>query len=253
MHMERRRASSVKQNFINVLKRLGVRNPFRYEKKLERLSKRFGKDFIVIQIGANDGKSNDPIANFLHKFKPRAILIEPQPDIFNTLKKNYPGGEFPNFQLLNVAISVGFQKKLTMYRIKSDFWDEYRNLYKSWANPSGITSVYKNHVEEFLLKVIPQKCNSENVNQFIETLDVPCIKFSGLNISNDDKVALQVDAEGMDALIVLEVLKELRHNLPISICYESKNLERESQRKLADQLRNLGYSVTEKNDTFAYR
>ncbi|MFZ4059773.1 MAG: FkbM family methyltransferase [Bacteroidia bacterium] len=46
-------------------------------------------DFFCIQIGANDGKLDDPIFKFWQKYRWRGLLVEPQKEMFERLKLNY--------------------------------------------------------------------------------------------------------------------------------------------------------------------
>lgn len=46
-------------------------------------------DFFFIQIGANDGKSSDPIYRLIKQHHWRGILVEPQPQIFAQLQETY--------------------------------------------------------------------------------------------------------------------------------------------------------------------
>ena len=46
-------------------------------------------DFFFIQVGANDGLMCDPIRQFIVKHSWGGILVEPVPDYFELLKKNY--------------------------------------------------------------------------------------------------------------------------------------------------------------------
>jgi FkbM family methyltransferase len=45
--------------------------------------------FCFIQIGANDGVTDDPLRRFVSKYHWRGILVEPQPQVFEKLVKNY--------------------------------------------------------------------------------------------------------------------------------------------------------------------
>src|SRR5579863_6851588 len=42
-----------------------------------------------VEVGANDGVIADPVFPWIEKHRLQGILIEPQKDIFNRLKKNY--------------------------------------------------------------------------------------------------------------------------------------------------------------------
>ena len=47
--------------------------------------------FWCVQVGAHDGVSFDPVREYIAGYGFPALLIEPQPDIFTRLKKNYQG------------------------------------------------------------------------------------------------------------------------------------------------------------------
>jgi hypothetical protein len=48
-------------------------------------------DFFFLQIGANDGHTDDPIVGLVKKYHLRGLLVEPQPATFKRLVKNYQG------------------------------------------------------------------------------------------------------------------------------------------------------------------
>src|SRR5271168_5191347 len=57
------------------------------------------KDIFVLQVGANDGKRHDALSPFLQEFQWRGLLLEPLPDIFADLRRNYVGRD--NVNLVN--------------------------------------------------------------------------------------------------------------------------------------------------------
>src|SRR5262249_29729970 len=58
----------------------------------------------VVQVGANDGKSADPIFHTIQKSRQwRAMLIEPVPHMFERLRQNYAG--LDRCALVNLAIA----------------------------------------------------------------------------------------------------------------------------------------------------
>ena len=59
---------------------------------------------FVIQIGSNDGKRFDDLNEFIKKFSPKTIFVEPILSNFNELKKNYLNQKYLIFE--NLAISV---------------------------------------------------------------------------------------------------------------------------------------------------
>jgi hypothetical protein len=73
-------------------------------------------DPFFIQIGANDGKTHDPLYKFVTEFGWSGILLEPLPDIFERLKANYAGR--PNLKLLNAALAPEDGSRV-FYTVKS--------------------------------------------------------------------------------------------------------------------------------------
>ena len=101
---------------------------------------RKNKDMFIIQIGANDGKIDDPIYEFVTNYpqKVSGILLEPVKDYFEELKTNYKN--YPNFTLLNMAIHNS-RKEMTIYRADPIKIEQY-GLPK-WVK--GIASFNKDH------------------------------------------------------------------------------------------------------------
>jgi len=56
-----------------------------------------------VQIGASDGLRNDPVREFIVRDGWQGVLIEPLPDVFELLKRNYAGRR--GLQFLNAAIA----------------------------------------------------------------------------------------------------------------------------------------------------
>jgi FkbM family methyltransferase len=46
-------------------------------------------DFFFVQIGANNGLTDDPLRQFVTKYHWHGVLVEPQPQVFQQLLKNY--------------------------------------------------------------------------------------------------------------------------------------------------------------------
>jgi FkbM family methyltransferase len=61
-------------------------------------------DFCFVQVGANDGVKDDPLRRFVTKYHWRGILVEPQPQVFEKLVKNYEAEKQLLFE--NVAIDA---------------------------------------------------------------------------------------------------------------------------------------------------
>jgi FkbM family methyltransferase len=73
-------------------------------------------NFFFVQVGANDGKRDDPIHEYVERFRLRGILIEPQPKTFESLKATY--AHRPDLVLVNAAIAP-VDGKVTIYQARS--------------------------------------------------------------------------------------------------------------------------------------
>ncbi|MCU1247627.1 MAG: hypothetical protein JWQ49_656 [Edaphobacter sp.] len=60
-------------------------------------------DVFFVQIGANNGLTDDPILQFVTKYHWHGVLVEPQPQVFQQLLKNYEQEKQPTFE--NAAIA----------------------------------------------------------------------------------------------------------------------------------------------------
>jgi len=51
-----------------------------------------GRKPLLVQIGANDGVRADPVRHLILRHGLQGLLVEPLPDLFVQLQKNYAGG-----------------------------------------------------------------------------------------------------------------------------------------------------------------
>jgi FkbM family methyltransferase len=77
---------------------------------------RTGQCFIV-QVGANDGVRADPIRELIDRHRLPALLVEPLPDYFAALQRNYAGA--PNIEFARCAIGSR-DGDMTLYRFAPD-------------------------------------------------------------------------------------------------------------------------------------
>lgn len=221
--------------------------------RLLELWRHEGKDFFFIQIGANDGESNDPIHKFVRSHYPAGLLIEPLPDIFEKLQMTYPKSEYSKLSFFNGAIHES-EKEVLIFRIARSFESTYRELYKKHKNPSGVSSLSKDHVKSFLLRAAPEYFQEHDVEGAIECSRVPACDIVGLcecyGISRVSFV--QVDAEGYDGVIVNMILDTFGTKLPLCINFESRSLLERERNELFERLHNHGYRLFhERSDTCA--
>lgn len=242
-----KKATTMRSIISRLAAKLGFRNilpGFDLHVELRHLYRQLQEDFFFLQIGANDGRSNDPIYPFVNTYHPSGILVEPQPDAFAQLQATYPNSDFPSLKLINAAIAPS-DSIVKLYRIARDFEDTYRSLYKRTANASGITSMDYEHVRSFLLKVLPDFFADKNVDDYIEQITVPAISIDTLlrenNVNHVDFV--QIDTEGYDAEVIQMVFSCDIIQDPELIHFEIKHLSDREQKEIRGILAERDYSV----------
>ena len=160
----------------NLLRKFGYKiekvNPERYCKMLdvESFLELFfsmvdSKKFRFVQVGANDGKTNDPLYHYVKKYNLKGILVEPQKDVFEELKKTYEG--VPGLIFENAAIYTE-DGKTFIYSIKPKYGKIYEEN-SDTAKATGVTSFDKAH----LLKNLRKKVNILNLKSYQNTLMRP--------------------------------------------------------------------------------
>lgn len=172
-----------------------------------------------VQVGANDGKTGDPIFNSVIAHGARALLIEPQPWLIDEIKKNY--SEFSGELVLeNIAVGPG-GGKLSIYILKKSYWDEY--ISRVGRHPSAIFSPDQ---EQVLGRIAQRlRLTRDEAMQRIEALEVPVHPLSAIIARNgfDNPDVVQIDCEGWDVRVI-ESLGTVR---PALINFESCNLSAE--------------------------
>ena len=193
------------------------------ERKLGYWIKRYisSKKGFLVQIGANDGKTFDPIYRSLVKNTNwEALLVEPVPYIFNQLKQNYPSHS--RFRFENVAINDGTSQ--VFYSIRREAEDNIENL-PYWYYQLG------SFEKENILKHFDGL-----LEPYLEPIMLKGLTLKDLflkhNLGYFD--LLNIDTEGYDWKI-LSQLDLVKHS-PTLIIYEHKHL---SDRERAQSLRFL--------------
>jgi FkbM family methyltransferase len=165
-------------------------------------------NFFFVQIGAYDGRECDPIHAFVHRRRWKGILVEPQPDAFERLRRNYAGG--PDLIFENVAIADR-EGSLPLYRLR----DEFAHLFK--GDHRMMSSFDPEHVIKHLTKQVDPR-------DALQSIQVRCLTLSGLlakyGVHKLD--LLQIDAEGCDYQILKMV--DFGNIKPKIICFEHVHL-----------------------------
>ncbi len=183
------------------------------------------KHLTIVQVGACDGATNDPIRDQVAKDSTRAILIEPNPFAFARLQKTY--ADRPNVTLIQAAIGES-DGVAHLYRVKKTEKTDAE------VDPTlQIASFYKEHLERHGKK-----------DHEIERITVACRSLSSLAAELElTKIdLLQIDAEGFDAAVVRMALK-----LPVRpdcINFEHVHLAARDRQPLFDLLEENGYLLS---------
>lgn len=201
----------------------------------------------VVQIGANDGATADPVCDVIRKHRLPGLLVEPQPRAFQRLVHNYrdqPQLAFDNC-LLGSADGV-----TTFYTVREDFEGLPFWLYQS---ASLDRSVVLN-----ALRVFRELKGFLNIpadyERLVEAVSVPSVTWQTLlrkhGIAKID--VLVVDTMGFD----YELLKLLPFDVvqPSIIHFEHSLLSPRDQRACLQFLASQGYSLAKiAVDTIACR
>ncbi len=203
----------------------------------------------VVQIGANDGRTNDPIFRFVNKHKEcvSVILIEPQKDLLPILRENYKA--HPNAFFINGAIGDPGEAKL--YSIDAKVWGELEVPYaKDWPiyrAPTGVTSLSKEHVRtwlEMVAKNFSGPIDGMIVERRIQVQTLEAL-LSESKINGDVDV-LQIDTEGHDDIVLYNSLSD--NISPPIINFEYVHLKDDRASRCLSWLEGRGYQCSSVGD-----
>ncbi len=220
---------------------------YRFESLLELVlldrMRRTGRPITFIQVGAYDGRSNDPLNHLIRTYGWRGLLIEPQPHAYELLKKTYQ--DQPQLIFKNVAIAEDpGERSLFSFRSGNP------------AIPDWLCQT-ASFDRRFLAKFKP--CLPVHLRRrfgkIVVEHRVKCITIAEaakeLGAAHDVDL-LQIDAEGYDWRIIRSL--NMDHCAPAVIRYESRHLTNTDARACVNWLGARGYRfLAEQHDMIAYR
>ena len=151
----------------------------------------------VMQVGANDGKSDDFLRSSINK-DTKVILVEPIESVFLDLKNNY--SDFTNVEFINKAIDIKKGKK-KIYSVNPSNYDYYEKKYQSqdvsWL--TVLASFDKNHLINHGVKL-----------NHIHSTDVDTTTFNDLieQYNFNELDLLIIDTEGYDNVLVKNFIED---------------------------------------------
>jgi FkbM family methyltransferase len=209
------------------------------EHALAYLAARHTGPLSIVQVGAFDGASNDPVIDAIERYDCRALLIEPQPEPFSRLQSLHADRD--NVHLLNVAIG-DIDGERDFFTVELDGMPE-------WV--AQLASFDRETIEGHQ-RYMPAGCQIRVQSTKVKTMTFE----TALDAAGMETVdVLQIDAEGYD----LELLKlfDIPRREPIIVNFEHAHLSRSDRVSAVDLLVAAGYQVTISDgipaDTLAYR
>lgn len=195
-------------------------------------------DFTVIQIGANDGITHDPIHKFIKRDSWNGVLLEPQPDVFHQfLKRIYA----KNKGIHPVCAAIGENDgTLPIYKIG----------FSSMRWATGLASFSKEKIEKaFEDGIVESNCRRFGIEipkdkklwiaeEQVQVIS-PATLISTYQLKKID--LLQIDAEGYD----LEVIRifDIAKTQPQAIVFENVGLNASDYQSCLTLLEKNGYKT----------
>ncbi len=227
--------------------RLARRRLLKRQPALSTVAKLFDqKPAVVVQVGSNDGKQGDPIAELTRR-NPKwyVMFIEPLPHVFRRLRANYPNS--PKYRFENIAIANQNERR-RLYFVS----DEIKSIRKDipfWYDQLG--SFDKNHI---LKHGRALKLRESQLENFISSQEVRCEPLPEVLERNwITKVdLLHIDTEGYDYEILKQI--DLESSPPKAILYEHSHLSNEDRMAAKKLLSGAGYQLrSDDRDTLAVK
>ena len=193
-------------------------------------------DFYFVQIGAFDGRTDDPLFGWVQAYRWRGLLVEPQPRYFSRLRENYEGIEGLEFR----QAAVGTRR-------------ETRTLYTVAAEPgvpewAGLLASFERDV------LVSHRPFLPGIDDLVREEPVECIPINELlqEAESDHVDLLLIDVEGYDHELVRAL--DIERFSPSIIQFEHVHLSTDQHDACLDRLIAHGYRVClAQNDTVAYR
>ena len=211
---------------------------WRLPRLLERLDR---PDFFFVNIGANDGVSNDPVYPFLRRYGWRGIAVEPVGYICDELRRNY--ADLPQVIIEHAAIAA---TPRVLHFVPPE------------STPHGFVRQVGSLHADYLEKTIALMRLYEfagpveaDLEQRIVRVEVPCLTFDALLARHGVQHVdfLNIDAEQCD-FEILSMIDFTRWR-PSVLCVETSEFTEEQDLRARQLLHLAGYTYLEPFDIFS--
>jgi FkbM family methyltransferase len=211
---------------------------WRLPRLLERLDR---PGFFFVNIGANDGVSNDPIYPFLRRYGWSGLAVEPVGYICDELRRNY--ADIPGVIIEEAAVAAEprvlhfVPPGATPHR----FVRQVGSLHADYLEKT----IHLMRVYEFAGPV------EANLEQHIQRVEVPCYTFDALLAKHGVQHVdfLNIDAEQCDFEILSMI--DFSRWQPSVLVIETSEFTEDQDRRAREILRLAGYEYLEPFDIFS--
>jgi len=191
---------------------------------LETVGEKMGESAFILQVGAMDGKTFDPVHEFIERFRWRGLLVEPIREHFEKLAAAYSGHTGLSFANVAIAAHCG---TVEMHRVPSEHVLD--GSVPRWG--LGAASFYTDR----------NALGFDEVRPFVVAEKVPCLTLPELlaRYKVEQIDIFQIDAEGFD----YHVCKQLDFNRyrPKVINMEIVNMPKAERTACKRMLDSAGY------------
>ena len=189
---------------------------------------------FFIQIGANDGYSDDPLYPVIRDFQLPGLLVEPQPALHEALTRTYR--DMPELECVHAAIADR-DDTLVFYSFSNELTEENTGF-----NFSALGALEREQAIAGFRQMAPQYGVKGRAEDYLVTRHVPAMRLetllSAYDIAHFD--ILVIDAEGYDLKILYQL--DLHLYRPILIYYEHAKLDETQRIESWRHLRAHGYT-----------
>lgn len=186
-----------------------------------------GRSLTFIQIGANDGLFNDPIREFAIRNHWQGLVVEPVPDSYKKLQRNY--SRFPGIRPIRCAVAYYGSSKIVLYQARSrgEDWRDIRISQVASGDPEHLLRHSFNLKPEDLERIEVPACTLESL---VRENDITCCDFLTLDVEGGEaQVLLKAD---LDALRIRRIL------------FEHVHMDEGERGQVMDRLKTLGFTWT---------
>jgi FkbM family methyltransferase len=203
---------------------IGVTTPSEHDVIFD-LCRRRGRNVFFLQVGANDGRHDDPIHHLVRRYGWQGILLEPVPQNYDRLKANYR--DVGGLTFVNAALSRT-DGSATFYQVRT------ADHLPTWCRGLGsfrrdVIASHRDSVPDIESHIVAETIESISFCKLIDRYKPPRIDL------------VLIDTEGYDLEILRQI--DLDRFRPELIIFEHKHLAEKERASAAELLTAHGYQI----------